>query len=212
VRRRVMREPVAYIIGRKGFRHIDVAVDSRVLIPRPETELLVEVALPAERGARVHEVGTGSGAVALALMHERPDLRVSASDISPGAVDVARANARILGLDLPLAVARGLPDPMAFGHPAQAYDLVLANLPYVSIGEMATLAPEIRNHEPRDALVSGGEGLDAIRELVAEIPAGTRVALEHSPHQAQAVRELLAQSETHDDLAGYERVTEGTAR
>jgi release factor glutamine methyltransferase len=89
---------------------------------------------------------------------------------------------------------------------------VLANLPYVSTGEMATLAPEIRNYEPRDALVSGPEGLDAIRELVAELPAGTRVALEHSPHQAEAVRGMLDAAETHRDLAGRERVTAGTAR
>ncbi len=230
VRRRVMREPVAYIVGRKGFRNIELAVDSRVLIPRPETELLVEVALAAPHGARVHEVGTGSGAVALALMTERPDLRVSASDSSPDAVDVARANARALGLDLPLAVAQGLPDPIAFGEacsrndvpastepgvlggPMRPYDLVLANLPYVSIGEMATLAPEIRSHEPHEALVSGREGLDAIRDVVAEIPGGTRVALEHSPHQAQAVRGLLEAAETHRDLAGRERVTAGTVR
>ncbi|MDQ3644588.1 MAG: peptide chain release factor N(5)-glutamine methyltransferase [Actinomycetota bacterium] len=217
VRRRVMREPVAYIIGRKGFRHIDLAVDSRVLIPRPETELLVEVALAAPRGARVHEVGTGSGAVALALMHERPDLRLSASDLSPRAIDVARANARALGLDLPLVVARGLPDPIAtapqgYAGPMRAYDLVLANLPYVSIGEAATLAPEIRRHEPPEALISGPEGLDAIRDLVSEIPAGTRVALEHSPHQAEAVRGLLDRAETHRDLAGRERVTAGTGR
>lgn len=212
VRRRVTREPVAYIVGRKGFRHIELAVDARVLIPRPETELLVEVALTAPHGARVHDVGTGSGAVALALMHERPDLRVSASDSSPGAVDVARANARALGLDLPLAVARGLADPIAFGEPMRPYDMVVANLPYVSVNEMETLAPEIRNHEPRDALVSGHEGLDAIRDLVSEIPTGTRVALEHAPHQAQAVRGLLEGAETHRDLAGRERVTVGTVQ
>ncbi len=217
VRRRVMREPVAYILGRKGFRHIELAVDPRVLIPRPETELLVEVALSAPRGARVHDVGTGSGAVALALMHERPDLRVSASDSSPGAIDVARANARSLGLDLPLAVARGLPDPIAFGLSSRnagmrPYDLVVANLPYVSIAEMATLAPEIRNHEPHEALVPGGNGLEAIRDVLSEVPAGTRVALEHSPRQARAVRGLLDAAETHHDLAGRERVTVGTAR
>jgi len=267
VRRRVVREPVAYITGRKGFRHIDLAVDARVLIPRPETELLVEVALEAPRGARVHEVGTGSGAVALALMHERPDLRISASDSSAAAVDVARSNARALGLDLPLAVARGLPDPIAweersrnaaggaqadrlgrsaagtsFGRAphrglsaehrtdgaggaeadrrsaehrtdgSRPYDLVLANLPYVSTAEMATLAPEIRDHEPHDALVAGRDGLDAIRGLLAEVPAGTAVALEHAPHQAQAVRGLLDRAETHRDLANRERVTAGTAR
>ena len=212
VRRRVQREPVAYILGRKGFRHIELAVDRRVLIPRPETELLVEVALSAPRGARVHEVGTGSGAVALALLDERPDLEVSASDASAAAVDVARANARSLGVELPLAVAHGLPDPIAFGQAARPYDLVLANLPYVSVGELATLAPEIRQHEPTEALVSGREGLDAIRDLAAQAPSGTPVALEHSPHQTQAVRGLLEGAETHRDLAGRERVTVGAVR
>ncbi len=92
IRRRRVREPVAYILGRRGFRRIEVAVDPRVLIPRPETELLVEIALELPHGARVHDVGTGSGAVALALRDERPDLVVSASDASEAAVEVARAN------------------------------------------------------------------------------------------------------------------------
>ena len=109
VRRRVMREPVAYILGRKGFRRIELSVDPRVLIPRPETELLVEAALGLPEGARVHDVGTGSGAVALALLDERPDLAVSASDASAAAVDVALANAARLGLTLDVQVARGLP-------------------------------------------------------------------------------------------------------
>jgi len=212
IRRRVRREPVAYITGRREFRHIELAVDPRVLIPRPETELLVEVALEAPRGARVHEVGTGSGAVALALIDERADLRVSASDASGPAVDVARANARALGLDLPLAVAPGLPDPIAFGEPGGRYDLVLANLPYVADGELPGLAPEIRLFEPAQALVAGPDGLDAIRELVAESPPGTRFALEHAPHQARAVRDLLRAPETRRDLADRERVTVGTAR
>lgn len=211
VRRRVAREPVAYIIGSKGFRHIELAVDGRVLIPRPETELLVEVALDAPRGARVHEVGTGSGAVALALASERPDLRLSASDISPGAVAVARANASGLGVELPVAVAGGLPDPTVFGAPGQPYDLVLANLPYVSTSEMGDLAPEIRGYEPAAALEAGHDGLDAIRALISQAPSGTRMALEHSSDQAVAVRKLLADGETLRDLAGRERVTSGTA-
>ena len=201
VRRRVAREPVAYIVGLKGFRHIDLRVDRRVLIPRPETELLVELALPLPAGARVHDVGTGSGAVALALKHERPDLFVSASDASPDAVDVARANAAALGLDVPVSVAAGLP--------RGDYDMVLANLPYVREDEWRTLAPEITRYEPREALVSGEDGLDAIRALVEQAPAGTLVALEHAPAQAAAVRAMLGAAETHGDLAGRERVTAG---
>ena len=203
VRRRVAREPVAYILGRKGFRHIDLAVDSRVLVPRPETELLVEVALELPDGARVHEVGTGSGAVALALRHERPDLRVSASDLSPGAVEVARANAERLGLALDVTADRGVP--------AGDFDLVLANLPYVATGEMSALAPEIQRYEPREALVAGADGLDAIRELIEQAAPGTRLALEHAPHQAAAVRGRLQDAVTRRDLAGHERVTLGRA-
>jgi release factor glutamine methyltransferase len=201
VRRRVQREPVAYILGRRGFRRIDLFVDSRVLIPRPETELLVEVALELPQGARVHDVGTGSGAVALALLDERPDLSVTASDASPAAVGVARANAARLGLPLELSVGAGLPDGR--------FDLVVANLPYVREDEWNGLAPEIRRYEPREALVAGEDGLDAIRALVGGAPPDTRLALEHAPAQAEAVRALLRDTETREDLAGRERVTLG---
>ncbi len=201
IRRRLQREPVAYILGRKGFRFVELAVDARVLIPRPETELLVELALARPDGAAVHDVGTGSGAVALALASERPGLRVSASDASAEAVVVAQANAARLGLDVPITHEPGLP--------AGTYDLVVANLPYVSEAEYARLAPEIRKFEPRGALVSGADGLDAIRALVREAPAGTRVALEHGTEQGEAVRALLAGAATHRDLAGHERVTVG---
>jgi release factor glutamine methyltransferase len=179
-------------------------VDSRVLIPRPETELLVEVALALPREARVHDVGTGSGAVALALRDERPDLRVSASDASAAAVEVARANAARLGLDLQIDQVAGLPDGR--------YDLVVANLPYVADGELGSLEPEIARWEPREALVAGPDGLDAIRALVAVAPTGLRLALEHAPQQGAAVRALLGDAETLADLAGHERVTVGTAR
>jgi release factor glutamine methyltransferase len=201
VRRRVAREPVAYILGSKGFRHIELAVDRRVLIPRPETELLVEAALELPPGARVHEVGTGSGAVALALRHERPDLVVSASDVSTLAVEVARENAHRLDLPLEVEAADGLP-------PGR-YDLVLANLPYVREDDWPGLQPEIAKYEPREALVAGPDGLEAIRALVAEAPPGTRLALEHAPGQAAAVRALLRAAETRHDLAGRERVTVG---
>jgi release factor glutamine methyltransferase len=203
VRRRVAREPVAYILGVRGFRHVDLRVDRRVLIPRPDTELLVEAALELEPGARVHDMGTGSGAVALALKQERPDLAVSASDASADAVEVARANAVALGLDVPVSVAVGLP-------PGD-YDMVLANLPYVREDEWAGLAPEITRYEPREALVSGADGLDAIRALIAEAPSGTLLALEHAPGQAAAVRDLLVDAQTRLDLAGRERVTIGRA-
>jgi release factor glutamine methyltransferase len=203
IRRRVAREPVAYIVGSKGFRYIELRVDPRVLIPRPETELLVELALELPEDGRVHDVGTGSGAVALALKQERPDLVVSASDASAVAVEVARENAHLLGLDVDLSVAPGLP--------AGVYDLVLANLPYVREDEWDGLSPGITRYEPRDAFVSGVDGLDSIRALVAQAPSGTRLALEHSPAQAETVRGLLEGAETHRDLAGRERVTTGTA-
>ena len=200
IRRRVAREPVAYILGRQAFRHIELAVDRRVLIPRPETELLVEVALELPQGASVHDVGTGSGAIALAIKHERPDLRVSASDIAPDALDVAKANAERLGLDVTFGPQLPTPNPQ----------LVVANLPYVREDEWPELQPEITLWEPRGALVSGADGLDAIRELVAAA-AGLRVALEHAPAQAEVVRGLLRGAETRLDLAGRERVTIGSA-
>jgi release factor glutamine methyltransferase len=204
IRRRVTREPVAYILGSRGFRRIELAVDRRVLIPRPETELLVEIALELPEGAAIHEVGTGSGAVALALIDERPDLRVTASDLSPEAVAVAQANAYRLGLPLDPFVADGLP-------PGD-YDLVLANLPYVRDDEWGSLAPEITRYEPRGALTSGADGLDAIRALVARSPSGLHLALEHGSEQGADVRSLLDNAETRRDLAGHERVTVGVAR
>jgi release factor glutamine methyltransferase len=204
LKRRVAREPVAYILGRKGFRWIELNVDRRVLIPRPDTETLVEVALSlAAGGARVHDVGTGSGAVALALKSERPDLALTGSDASAHAVELAHENAQRLGLDVAFSVADGLP-------PGE-YDLVVANLPYVREDEWDELAPEIRLYEPREALVAGRDGLDAIRSLVRDAPSGTLLALEHAPDQASAVRALLVESRTVADLGGRERVTVGRA-
>lgn len=198
VRRRVLREPVAYIVGSKPFRGISLSVDRRVLIPRPETELLVEVAVElAPRGGAVHDVGTGSGAIALALKEERPDLRVSASDRSADAIAVARGNAERLGLDV------------SFVDDVPPCDLVVANLPYVREDEWDSLPPEIRLYEPREALVAGPDGLDEIRALVESVPAGTLLALEHALDQAKSVRGMLSGASTRRDLAGHERVTIG---
>jgi release factor glutamine methyltransferase len=199
VRRRALREPVAYILGRQAFRHIELQVDSRVLIPRPDSELLVECAIEMEEGARVHDLGTGSGAIALAIKQERPDMQVTGSDISSSALHVARSNALSLHLKVEFGSA-----------PNWDVDLVVANLPYVREDEWPRLQPEIRLYEPRGAFVSGADGLDAIRALVASAPAGTQLALEHAPDQAAAIRALLVGGETLQDLAGRDRVTLGS--
>jgi release factor glutamine methyltransferase len=204
VRRRNEREPVAYILGKKGFRNIELKVDERALVPRPESELLVEAALDLPEGARVHDVGTGTGAIALALLDERPDLHVTASEVSPEAVDLARENAELLGLPLEVELADGLP-------PGD-YDLVIANLPYVRDDRWEGLMPEINRYEPRVALTGGADGLDHIRELVAALPSGTCVALEHADDQAEAIREMLDDATSYPDLADWDRITVGRAR
>jgi release factor glutamine methyltransferase len=206
-RRSVEREPVAYITGIKGFRHIELQVDTRVLIPRPETETLVEAALDLPRGARVVDVGTGSGAVALALKDERGDLDVTGTDASPDALVVARANAARLGLDVCFREADLLDG-------AGEVDAVLSNPPYVEDG--TPLQPEIERHEPPVALYAGGDGLAVIRRLAAEAGASAArlLALEVGMGQADEVAAVLrdagfATTETRRDLAGIERVVIG---
>jgi release factor glutamine methyltransferase len=210
-RRAVQREPVAYILGRRGFRRIEPVVDPHVLIPRPESELLVECALTLAPGTRVLDLGTGSGAIALALKDERADLDVSASDVSEEALEVARANAARLGLDVAFVHA-DLLDGVA-----DEFDALLANLPYVADGERRALAPEIARHEPPGALFAGADGLDAIRALIAQLAGRERlafVALELGAGQAAAVAELLGAAGFEriarlPDLAGIERVVTG---
>ena len=218
VRRRLRREPVAYILGRRGFRHLELAVDPRVLIPRPETELLVELAVELAP-ARVLDVGTGCGAIALAIANELPGCEVVATDTSAAALEVARANAERLGLEVEL-VAATLP-------PRGGFDLVLANLPYVSESEWPALEPEVREWEPSEALLAGPDGLDAIRALLADRArllsaivrqgAGTApgsLALEVGDGQSGVVASLLVEAglgsiEARQDLAGIERVVIG---
>jgi release factor glutamine methyltransferase len=206
-RRAVGREPVAYITGTKGFRRLDLEVDPRVLIPRPETEHLVEAALGLPEGARVVDVGTGSGAVALALKDERPDLDVIATDTSEDAVAVARANAVRLGLDVTFLhgdLLAGAPEP----------DAVVSNPPYVEDG--APLAPEITRHEPPAALYAGPDGLSVIRRLAAAAAASPArfLAVEVGAGQAAAAAEVLRVAgfpsvDVTPDLAGIDRVVVG---
>jgi release factor glutamine methyltransferase len=204
--RRSAREPVAYILGRKDFRRISLAVDRRVLIPRPETELLVETGLSLEHGARVADVGTGSGAVALALKDERPDLDVWGIDLSKDAIAVAIDNASRLGIAAEFVVG----DLLA-GFVGE-FDAVLANLPYVADG--AELAPEISRYEPGSALFAGPDGLDVIRRLMAMLDGVSVVGLEVGFDQANAVAGLVAAAgfssvQRVRDLAGHERVVVG---
>ena len=206
VKMRVEREPLAYVLGRAPFRDLEIAVDPRVLWPRKETELLVEVGTKLPQGARVHEVGTGSGAIALALLSERPDLKITASDLSPEAVEAARENAERLGLDLDVRVAKGLPDDIG------DVDMVIANLPYISDETIDQRSPEI-HAEPQIAITAdcGADGLGVIRGLIAETPSGTRLAMEHDTHHGPAMQELLNEAETLRDYEGNERVSTGLA-
>jgi release factor glutamine methyltransferase len=202
VRRRAAREPVAYILRRKGFRRLELEVDRGVLIPRPETEHVVEAALELPAGARVVDVGTGSGAIALALADERPDLRVVATEVSRGALAVARANAARLGLQVDFVECDLLE---AVSGPI---DAVVANPPYVRAGER--LAPEIA-YEPAEAVYAGPDGLAVYRRLVPALGDVPFVALEVGAGQARDVAALLPGHEIElvPDLAGIERVVVG---
>ena len=214
VARRARREPVAYIVGHQEFYGLDLFVDSRVLIPRPETELLVEKAIEiSQRQSVVADVGTGSGAIAISLAVHPPQAQVYATDASPAALEVAARNCRRHGVEDRVHLLQGLmleplPEPV---------DLVVANLPYVSQAELVQLPPEISIYEPREALDGGPDGLNCIRCLLAQaeegrLKSGGVVLLEIGATQGQAVLALAkrrfpaARVEIARDYAGLDRV------
>jgi release factor glutamine methyltransferase len=211
-RRRMAGEPVAYLVGHKEFFGLDLLVDARVLVPRPDTEVLVEWALAvlSDRSApKVIDLGSGSGAIALAIKHVRPDAGVTAVDASEDALQVTRANAARLGIGIDCARGHWL------GTVSQRFDLIVSNPPYVAQDDPHL---EALGHEPRMALASGRDGLDDIRQIVAQAPShlepGGWLLLEHGWDQAAAVRALLdeagfAQVSSRRDLAGIERCSGG---
>jgi release factor glutamine methyltransferase len=216
VGRRAAREPVAYIIGSRRFRRLELEVDESVLIPRPETEELVEACLELLRGLEgptVLDVGTGSGAIGLAIADEHPGARVCGCDSSPAALAVAARNAARAGSEVELVES----DLLA-ALPGRRFDLIVSNPPYVSVAELDRLEPEVARFEPRAATVAGADGLDVFRRLLPQLaphlePAG-RVALECGERQAAW---LAAELDglgfggvfRRRDLAGRERIVGG---
>uniref|UniRef100_C5CXW4 Release factor glutamine methyltransferase n=1 Tax=Variovorax paradoxus (strain S110) TaxID=543728 RepID=C5CXW4_VARPS len=213
--RRLAGEPVAYLLGEKEFHGLGLQVDARVLVPRPDTETLVDWALQCLEGRdapRVLDLGTGSGAIALALQHARPDALVDAVDASADALAVAEANAQRLGLPVRFRQAHWL-DGAAGG-----YAVIASNPPYIAAGDPHLAALQ---HEPLAALVAGPDGLADIRQIVQQAPAhladGGWLLLEHGHDQAAAVRQLLgargfAEVQSRDDLAGIQRCSGGIWR
>lgn len=196
IERRLTREPVSQIVGHREFWGLEFEVTREVLTPRPETELIVEEALAAfpDRHAplAIQDIGTGSGCLAIALAREFPSARVTATDISESAIDVARRNAR----------RHGVVDRIAFRHTsethsAERFDLVVSNPPYIPAGDAPALAPEVRDFEPASALFSGGDGLDMIRtllrDLVRQLTPGGRLILEVGHDQAARVAGLASE-------------------
>jgi release factor glutamine methyltransferase len=214
VARRAAREPLAYVLGEWGFRRLTLQVDRRVLVPRPETEVVVERCLELLRDVGepdVLDVGVGSGAIALALADEHPGVRVRGIDSSAAALAVARANAAALGLEGRVSLAHA---DAADGLGEDAWDLVVSNPPYVGAEEVDGLEPEVRDWEPREALVGLGVTEAVARTALAALKPGGWLVLEVGDGQAPATSELLTRLGFRDvgmtqDLAGRERVVEG---
>lgn len=221
--RRRAGEPIAYLTGVREFFGRTFRVDARVLVPRPDTEVLVETALARSRhlslSARVLDLCTGSGCVAISLARERPTTRVLGVDISPDALAVARENALRLGAMNAGFVRSDLFAALRAGRAGRArFDLITANPPYIAEDEIETLQVDVRSFEPRLALVAGADGLDVVRRIAAEAPEfldeGGVLAMEVGAGQAPAVRPLFERAgftaiETMRDLGGHERVVSG---
>jgi release factor glutamine methyltransferase len=212
--RRATREPLAYVLGEWGFRRLVLSVDRRVLVPRPETEVVVDRCLAVIAGIaepRVLDVGVGSGAIALAIADEHPGARVTGIDLSPAALEVARVNATRTGL----AVELGIGD-VFFGLPPGPWDLVVSNPPYTRPGEVETLAPEVRDWEPRMALYAEGATEAAARGARDVLEPGGALVLEVADGDAGRVAALLrdlgfVEVLVTNDLTGRARVVEGVA-
>lgn len=215
LRRRDHGEPVAQIVGHRGFWSLDLAVTPDTLIPRAETELLVEMALehlPPEQMGQVLDLGTGTGAVALAIASERPLVDVTAVDVSQAALDVAQSNAQDTGLPLRLLLGNWF-EPVA----GEVFRMIVSNPPYIAENDPHLQQGDLR-FEPRSALASGSDGLDAIRRIVAGAPAHLLpegwLLIEHGHDQGAPVRALFTAAgflrvTTARDLEGRERVTLG---
>lgn len=212
VARRERGEPLQYVLGEWGFRRLTLTVDPRALIPRPETEVVVERCLTLLAGTtepRVLDVGTGSGAIALAIADEHPGARVTAIDVSEDALALARENAERTGLAVEL-----LRVDLRDGLPGEAWDLVVSNPPYVRPDELPTLEPEVREWEPRAALVAEGHTEAVVREAARVLGAGGALVLEtHGEHAAEVADVVrahgLSEVRVTQDLAGRDRVVEG---
>jgi release factor glutamine methyltransferase len=212
VERRAARAPLAYVLGEWGFRRLTLAVDPRVLIPRPETEAVVERCLALLEGLAepsVLDIGVGSGAIALALADERPDASIIGTDVSPGALAVAEENRRRVGVDGRVRFVRG---DLAAGERGP-FDLVVSNPPYVSPRDLPSLEPELR-HEPAEALVGDGRHEAVLRAALRPLRPGGAIVLEVGDGQAAAVASLLKEAGYEEigvsrDLAGCERIVEG---
>ena len=211
IRRRVDHVPMAYLLGRREFYGRSFAVDPRVLVPRPETEHLVEAALDhVAGGSRVLDLGTGSGCIAVTVALERPGARVVATDLSLGALAVAASNCRRHGVDGRVRLVRA---DLLSALRLQAFDVVVSNPPYIDVGEWPSLMPEVRDHEPPEALFAG-DGLDFYRRLLSAgewFAAGQRLLVEIGKGQFDGVRELaegggFTVEAMVADLAGIPRV------